>query len=125
MKSKALIAGAILLVVLAAAFFLYETHGSQGGASGGITSPSTVATSSTDTFTAAQVATHNSAQSCWTIIDGNVYDLTQWIPAHPGGEAAILSICGIDGSSAFHGEHDHAQEQEDILTTFQIGVLKQ
>jgi cytochrome b involved in lipid metabolism len=72
-----------------------------------------------------QVATHKDAASCWTAIDGNVYDLTTWIPQHPGGEAAIESICGIDGTSAFHGQHDDAKRQADILATFKIGTLAQ
>jgi cytochrome b involved in lipid metabolism len=83
------------------------------------------ATTGSDTYTMAEVQTHNGASSCWTVIDGAVYDLTQWIPQHPGGEAAIESICGIDGSTAFHGQHDHAQEQADILATFKIGTLSQ
>src|SRR3989344_9036706 len=57
-------------------------------------------------YTIVQVATHKDASSCWTVIDSNVYDLTKWIPQHPGGEKAILGLCGKDGSAAFHGQHD-------------------
>ena len=45
-----------------------------------------------------EVAKHNNASDCWSIIDGNVYNLTSWISQHPGGQAAIKSLCGIDGS---------------------------
>lgn len=76
-----------------------------------------------EALTVAVVATHNNASSCYTIIDGNVYDLTKWIPQHPGGQAAILSLCGHDGTAAFHGQHDDAKKQADILATFKIGVL--
>jgi hypothetical protein len=79
----------------------------------------------TGQYTMTQVATHNNQSSCWTVIDGSVYDLTQWVSLHPGGPEAILSICGIDGSNAFHAQHDHAQEQEDVLATFKIGTLIQ
>jgi cytochrome b involved in lipid metabolism len=53
----------------------------------------------------AEVATHNTAQNCWTAIDGNVYNVTSWINQHPGGAQAIISLCGIDGSNAFNGQH--------------------
>lgn len=76
-------------------------------------------------YTAAEVATHNSVSSCWSIIDGNVYDLTAWIPQHPGGEQAILSLCGVDGTTAFHNQHGTRAQQANILATFKIGVLAQ
>ena len=87
--------------------------------------PATDTTTGTSagTYTAAQVATHKDATSCWSIIDGNVYDLTKWIPQHPGGERAILGLCGKDGTAAFHGQHDDAKKQADILATMKIGVV--
>ncbi len=71
------------------------------------------------------IATHNSAASCWSVIDGNVYDLTNWIPQHPGGQQAIEALCGIDGTAAFHGQHGDRKKQADILATMKIGVLSQ
>lgn len=81
--------------------------------------------STSGTYTMALVATHNSSSSCWSVIDGNVYDLTSWIPQHPGGQQAILGLCGKDGTAAFHGQHDDAKRQADILATMKIGVLAQ
>ena len=94
-----------------------ETDSEQGSNDTG----GTVATS----FTAAQVAAHDSASSCWTIIDANVYDLTQWIAQHPGGPQAIQGLCGRDGTATFRGQHGTAQRQADILVTFKIGALAQ
>lgn len=68
------------------------------------------------------VASHNSRQSCWTIINGNVYDLTSWIPQHPGGEDNILKLCGTDGSADFNGKHGGAPKQAGILSGFKIGT---
>jgi cytochrome b involved in lipid metabolism len=72
-------------------------------------------------YTLAQVATHNNATSCYTAINGKVYDLTLWINMHPGGKAAILSICGIDGTAKFMAQHHGAQKQMDILARFYVG----
>ncbi len=88
---------------------------------------STTATAPTSTlpsYSLADVSVHNSKSSCWTIINGNVYDLTKWIAQHPGGEGAILSICGKNGSSAFDNQHGTSGRSEQILKTFQIGIAK-
>jgi cytochrome b involved in lipid metabolism len=74
-------------------------------------------------YTAAQVAAHDSAQSCWTSISGNVYDLTAWIDQHPGGQAPILSLCGTDGTAAFMQQHGGQGRPEQELATFKIGAL--
>jgi cytochrome b involved in lipid metabolism len=70
-----------------------------------------------------EVAAHGSSESCWTVIDGHVYDLTEWIKMHPGGSRAILGLCGKDGTTAFRGQHGQAQQQADILITYRIGAL--
>jgi cytochrome b involved in lipid metabolism len=74
-------------------------------------------------ITSAQVTQHNSRSSCWSIIDGNVYDLTSWIPNHPGGEQAILSICGIDGAQRYNAKHGGNSKITKILGGFKIGTF--
>ena len=69
-----------------------------------------------------EVAGHNSRTSCWSIINGNVYDLTSWVPKHPGGEEAILKICGKDGSSKFNGKHGKDTGKIAVLSGFKIGA---
>jgi cytochrome b involved in lipid metabolism len=76
-------------------------------------------------FTLTQVAVHSDVASCWSAINGNVYDLTPWINQHPGGEGAILSICGKDGSAAFDNQHGGQSKPENKLVMFKIGALKQ
>lgn len=76
-------------------------------------------------YTLAEVATHNSQQSCWTVIAGSVYDLTTWIGRHPGGSRAILSLCGTDGTAAFNQQHGSNQEAQQALASFRIGALAQ
>lgn len=75
-------------------------------------------------LTMAVVATHNSATSCWSVINGSVYDLTSWINQHPGGSSRILAICGIDGSSAFNGQHGGQGGPTSTLSGFLLGPLE-
>ena len=86
---------------------------------------STSVTPTTNSYTLAQVATHNSQASCWSAISGKVYDLTAWISQHPGGSRAILSICGKDGTAAFTGKHGGQARPASELAGFDIGVLVQ
>jgi cytochrome b involved in lipid metabolism len=76
-------------------------------------------------ITLAQVALHNSRESCWSVINGTVYDLTSWIPNHPGGERKILRICGIDGSDDYNGQHGNSKRTTAILVGFKLDVLAQ
>lgn len=74
-------------------------------------------------LTLSVVATHASRSSCWTVINGTVYDLTSWIPQHPGGESAILRLCGVDGSARYNAQHGGGKKQEAILLGFALGPL--
>ena len=75
-------------------------------------------------YTMAQVQQHATAQSCWTAINGSVYNLTNWINQHPGGPGAILGLCGTDGSAAFNGQHGGQARPARELAGFRIGALK-
>jgi cytochrome b involved in lipid metabolism len=77
-----------------------------------------------NTYTQSQVAEKNSKESCWTIIDENVYNITSYIPNHPGGEKEILQICGKDGSQLFAKPMEHQEGgASNVLKGFKIGTL--
>ncbi|KAI9095171.1 acyl-CoA dehydrogenase/oxidase [Phlyctochytrium arcticum] len=56
-------------------------------------------------FSMDEVATHNNADSLWTVIDGRVYDLTNFADMHPGGLAILLDFAGKDSTREFYGLH--------------------
>ncbi len=92
--------------------------------SSGYGKPTTsAAPAATGSYTLAQVAAHTDAKSCWTTINGGVYDVTPWISQHPGGAAAILSLCGKDGSAAFTDQHSGQARPASELAGFKIGTL--
>ena len=74
-------------------------------------------------YTMAKVKENNSASSCWSIINGNVYDLTKWISSHPGGRSAITGMCGRDGTSTFNGKHRGDGGPASILSGYLLGPL--
>jgi len=69
------------------------------------------------------VKKRNTSSACWTVIDGNVYDLTKWIPAHRGGPQSIIFLCGKDGTSAYKVQHEGASTPMAALANYFIGPL--
>lgn len=73
-------------------------------------------------ITAATVATHKTSSNCWIIINGKVYDVTSYIPVHPGGTSTIINQCGKDATNAFNtkGEQEvliHHQQKVHLLVS--------
>jgi cytochrome b involved in lipid metabolism len=74
-------------------------------------------------YTMAKVKENNSPSSCWSVINGNVYDLTKWINQHPGGPSVIRGLCGVDGSASFNGRHRGQGSPADALASYLLGPL--
>lgn len=74
-------------------------------------------------LTMKDVAANNTAKSCWSAIDGKVYDLTRWINAHPGGPSAITFLCGTDGTKAFAAQHAGEGRATSRLASYLLGPL--
>ena len=49
-------------------------------------------------YTRAEVALHKTPQDLWIIIDGKVYDVSNWIKRHPGGERILKNSGGQDAT---------------------------
>ena len=74
-----------------------------------------------------EVEKHNSLESCWTVIDGLVYDITHFVPSHPGGSRKIMRGAGKDSSKEFKRSHKAGWEdilESPTLTLLIIGKLK-
>ncbi len=90
----------------------------------GTNSTSTTASSSVSSYTLADISSHKDASSCWVAVDGSVYDMTSFVGQHEGGDIAILSLCGKDGSADFHEQHGMGgREQQAVFAKYRIGTL--
>jgi hypothetical protein len=87
----------------------------------------------TQTFTEEEVASKNSRTECWTIVNGVVYDITDYIDFHPGGDEILLA-CGTDSTDLFLRRRDadgqavgsgapHSERAQQMLYEFEIGEL--
>ena len=77
-----------------------------------------------NTFSLAQIATHNTPADCWSTINGSVYDLSTWVSRHPGGSKPIEGLCGTDGSEKFSRVHGKSNPAQAALVLLKIGTLQ-
>jgi cytochrome b involved in lipid metabolism len=55
-----------------------------------------------ETYTPSQVSEHNSEEKgLWIIVDNVVYDVTKFLPDHPGGPKILKRSAGKDASKSF------------------------
>lgn len=76
--------------------------------------------------TLADVAKHNTATDCWIVVNGGIYNVTSYIPIHPGGRNRIINQCGTDATVAFEtqgGRGSHSSRAWTILEKFRVSAL--
>ncbi|OHW91025.1 FMN-dependent dehydrogenase [Colletotrichum incanum] len=57
------------------------------------------------TLTSAEVSKHNRLNDLWLVIDGSVYDFSEFVREHPGGIAVILQCAGKDATDVYSEVH--------------------
>jgi 4-hydroxysphinganine ceramide fatty acyl 2-hydroxylase len=77
------------------------------------------------TFTLAEVEAHNSAKSCFVTLGRNVYDVTDFVDAHPGGGDLVLEYAGKDIKDILEDQasHEHSQAAYEVLEDSHVGFL--
>lgn len=58
----------------------------------------------------------------WFIVDSKVYDVSDFLDAHPGGEAVLRQVAGQDATVQFYNLH--RQEVLEKYADFCIGIIK-
>ena len=74
-------------------------------------------------FTLAEIKKHNKKGDAWTLIENKVYNITSWIPKHPGGEI-IMQAVGKDATQLFNSRGHPSYVKKTILPKYYIGTLK-
>lgn len=52
-----------------------------------------------------EMAAHTEPEDCWMELHGNVYDLTDYAPDHPGGPEYVTDYCGMNATRFYDMEH--------------------
>ena len=74
-------------------------------------------------WTVEEVARHSRASDLWLIIDGAVFDVTDFVEEHPGGLEALMKRPGQDNSEGFNGPQ-HPEKVHQLIGEFYVGRLK-
>lgn len=69
-----------------------------------------------------EVAWHDTMDDCWLVIYDYVYDCTDFLKNHPGGEDILLEYAGRDATLAFVGT-GHSKFARQALERYFIGEL--
>ena len=81
----------------------------------------------------ADVASHHLPSDCWININGVVYDLSAYLPEHPGKKREIETVCGKDGTESWGAKESGREKGEPhSVKAFQllagyppVGIVKQ
>lgn len=69
-----------------------------------------------------EVAWHDASNDCWLVIYDYVYDCTEFLKNHPGGQDILLEYAGRDATLAFVGT-GHSAVARITLDQYKIGEL--
>ncbi|KAI1260489.1 FMN-dependent dehydrogenase-domain-containing protein [Xylariaceae sp. FL1019] len=70
-----------------------------------------------------EISAHRTLDDLWLVVDGMVYDLTEFAPNHPGGLAVLLQYAGRDASQAYSEIHSPSLIKESLPESRKLGIL--
>lgn len=73
--------------------------------------------------TPTEVANHNTPDDCWVVIEGKVYNLTDFIDIHPGGPLILKLNAGMDVTAIFKPLHAKGTLEKYIKPEWFVGEL--
>lgn len=78
------------------------------------------------TYPASEVVLRNNPDDgYWMILNGRIYDLTEFAHLHPGGEKIVRSYAGMDATAAYQKVLHHINPEVDaMLGMYEIGVVQ-
>ena len=80
----------------------------------------------TQVFSKKEISRHCSQQDAWVVVDGCVYDVSGFLPSHPGGLGVLAGHLGTDISTVLRSPdfHLHSCVAYQILDHCCIGVVE-
>jgi cytochrome b involved in lipid metabolism len=78
-------------------------------------------------YSLAEVTEHNQEKDCWMAIEGQVYDITSYLPMHPSDPEIVMPWCGKEASQAWQTKtigRPHSSRAMHLLNRYLIGKLQ-
>ncbi|XP_052147469.1 cytochrome b5 isoform X1 [Oryza glaberrima] len=76
----------------------------------------------TKLYSLEEAARHNTADDCWVVVDGKIYDVTKYLDDHPGGADVLLEVTGKDAKEEFD-DAGHSESAKELMQDYFIGEL--
>ncbi|GMI73663.1 ARABIDOPSIS CYTOCHROME B5 ISOFORM E, cytochrome B5 isoform E [Hibiscus trionum] len=73
-------------------------------------------------FVFEDVAKNKERNNCWLLISGKVYDVTQFLEDHPGGDEVLLAASGKDATQDFE-DVGHSDDARNTMKKYYIGEV--
>lgn len=122
-KAYIAVALVVLVGVIAAVLLLTNKEDATTTNTQSVNTTNTTSGNNDTVYALADVKSHSTQNDCWSVIDGKVYNLTSYVPRHPGGIDEIVKACGNDGTSLFESQPKHGASAKNQLESLQIGIL--
>ncbi|XP_042416268.1 cytochrome b5-like [Zingiber officinale] len=75
-------------------------------------------------FSPDEISRHATKQDCWLSIGGKVYDVTDFLEEHPGGEDVILHESGSGDATQAFEEVGHSSAAISSMKSYLIGTVE-
>ena len=78
------------------------------------------------TLSKTEIKKHNGSNDCWLMVNGGVYNVSNYLRFHPGGRFVIAPFCGKDATIAFNtrgGNSRHSPRATALLSLYMIGEV--
>ncbi|KAE8743673.1 hypothetical protein FOCC_FOCC010714 [Frankliniella occidentalis] len=76
----------------------------------------------TKLYSMAEVAQHNDNKKSWIVVHNGVYDVTEFLNEHPGGEEVLLEQAGKDATEPFE-DVGHSSDARELMAKYKVGEL--
>jgi fatty acid desaturase 2 (delta-6 desaturase) len=76
-----------------------------------------------DSYSWDDVKRHAQDDDKWIVIEGRVYNITQWSKKHPGGSRIIGHYAGQDATEAFQAFHTDMEHVSKYMATLEVGKI--
>lgn len=96
---------------------------SRSGGARGSRTPSGGASSGSQTVSIQEFESHSTLNSCWVLLDGEVYDITNFLGKYESYQETILSFCGTVGFEAGFIEGNKSLAESVKIESQKIGTI--
>lgn len=76
-------------------------------------------------FEVSEIVRHNDeANGHWLVIEGRVYDISEFLRMHPGGGRILRGYAGLDASDGYARAHEGRSEIDAMREMYELGVVR-